>query len=300
MNVQEGTVRRVCAVPLVWLAALFLGGSSVSAQTPPVDNENKRREPFRMIGNIHWVGHSQVGAFLLTTPEGHILMDSTSTSDWPWVRENIEKLGFKIRDIKVLLNSHPHEEHMGGMAMFKELTRAKLIVSEATAAEMAVGGRTDFREDGSEQYRPVKADRTVRDRETITFGGVTLTAHVTPGHTRGGTTWTTELEDAGRKYNVVFLSGMAPAGIDRAPLLNNAKYPEIKEDFEGAFRRLKSLPCDVFLYPRAPTIKLDQKQARLNKGETPNPFIDPEGCRAYIAEYEKRFHDQLTQELGTR
>lgn len=300
MKRQQGAVRRLCALPLVCLGVLFLAAANLVAQAPPVNNENEQRAPFRMIGNIHWVGHSQVGAFLLTTPEGHILMDSTSTSDWPWVRENIEKLGFKIGDIKILLNSHPHEEHMGGMAMFKELTGAKLIVSEATAAEMAVGGRTDFREDGSEQYKPVKADRTVRDRESITFGGLTLTAHITPGHTRGGTTWTMELDEAGKKYNVVFMSGMAPAGVDRAPLLNNRKYPQIKEDFESAFRRLKSLPCDVFLYPRAPTIKLDEKQARLNKGETPNPFIDPEGCRGYIAEYEKRFHDQLNQERAAR
>lgn len=271
-----------------------------AGQTSPPDNNNVKREPFRMIGNIHWVGHSQVGAFLITTSEGHILMDSTSTKDWPWVRENIEKLGFKMRDIKILLNSHPHEEHMGGMAMMKELTGAKLIVSEPTAAEMAVGGRTDFREDGSEQYKPVKADQTVRHGETIGFGGITLTAHLTPGHTRGGTTWTMEVEDGGKRYNAVFLSGMSPAGVDRAPLLKNTKYPGIKSDFELAFKRLEALRCDVFLYPRAPTIKLDEKQARLNKGEQPNPFIDPEGCRAYLVEYQKRFQDQLKQELGGR
>ncbi|MEO5895539.1 MAG: subclass B3 metallo-beta-lactamase [Vicinamibacterales bacterium] len=270
------------------------------AQTPPVDNNNVKREPFRMIGNIYWVGHSQVGSFLVKTPAGLILIDSTSTKDWPWVRENIEKLGFIVKDVKILLNLHTHEEHMGGMARMKELTGAKLIVSEASAAEMAVGGRTDFREDGSQQYTPVKADQTVRDGERITLGGLTLTAHLTPGHSRGATTWTMDVEDGGKTYHTVFISGMSPAGIERATLLNNKKYPNIKEDFELAFTRLKSLPCDVWLYPRAPTIKLDEKQARLNKGEKPNPFVDPKGCQAYIAEYEKRFHDQLKQETGGR
>lgn len=287
-------------ISFVVVTAVLLAGPMAFAQRPRVNNDNVKREPFRMIGNIHWVGHSQVGAFLLTTPAGLILIDSTSTNDWPWVRENIEKLGFSVRDIKILLNLHPHEEHMGGMARFKALTGAKLIVSEATAAEMAVGGRTDFREDGSEQYTPVKADQTVRDGETITFGGLNLTAHLTPGHSRGGTTWTMDVEEGGKTYHAVFLSGMSPAGIERATLLHNVKYPNIKEDFEMSFRRLKSLPCDVFLYPRAPTIKLNEKQARLNRGESPNPFVDPGGCRAYIAEYEKRFQDQLKQETSAR
>jgi metallo-beta-lactamase class B len=294
------SVRSMALWPVVALAIGALAGSPAFAQTPPVDNNNVKREPFRMIGNIHWVGHSQVGSFLLTTPAGHILIDSTSTKDWPWVRENIEKLGFKVGDIKILLNLHPHEEHVGGMAKFKALTGAKLILSEAAASEMAVGGRTDFREDGSEQYTPVKADQTVRDGETITLGGLALTAHLTPGHSRGGTTWTMDVEDGGKTYHAVFLSGMSPAGIERATLLNNPKYPNIKADFEMSFRRLKSLPCDVFLYPRAPTIKLNQKQARLNRGETPNPFVDPKGCRAYIDEYEKRFLDQLKQETSGR
>ncbi len=281
------------------VAVLFLAGTSLLAQQtipPRADNRNEKQEPFRMIGNIYWVGHTQVGAFLITTPEGHILMDTTSTEQAHWVRENIEKLGFSMKDIKIMLNSHPHEEHMGGFAMFKELTGAKLIASKLTADELAVGGRTDFREDGSEQYTPVKADQTISEGETVQFGGVTLTAHLTPGHTKGCTTWSMELEEGGEKYNVVFFCGMATAGIDRAPLLNNPKYPNIVEDYQGSFRLLKTLPCDVFLYPRATTIKLHEKRQRLNQGEKPNPFVDPAGCRGYIDEYETLFENLLAEQ----
>ena len=280
-------------------AAVFLSVATPAlAQTPPPDNNNVKREPFRMIGNIYWVGHSQVGSFLITTPQGHILMDSTNAEEWSWVRDNIEKLGFKLTDVKILLNSHTHEEHMGGTAKLKELTGAKLMVSEASASEMAVGGRTDFREDGRQLYTPVKADRILRNGDTVELGGVKMTAYLTPGHAKGATTWTMQVEEDGKKYNAVFLSGMSPAGIERAPILNSPKYPNQKADFELSYQRLKSLPCDVFLYARAPTIKLDEKKARLDRGEKPNPFIDPAGCKAYIAEYEKRFQDQLKEELA--
>ena len=286
------------------VAGIFLTGASLLAQQqtipPRADNYNEKKEPFRMIGNIYWVGHTQVGAFLITTPQGHILMDTTSTEQSHWVREYIEKLGHDMKDIKIMLNSHPHEEHMGGFAMFKELTGAKVITSKLTADEMTVGGRTDFREDGSEQYTPVLTDQTVADGEKVQFGGVTLTAHLTPGHTKGCTTWTTVVEENGQKYNVVFFCGMATAGIDRAPLLNNPKYPNIVEDYQNSFRLLKTLPCDVFLYPRATTIKLHEKQNRLNQGEKPNPFVDPAGCRGYIDEYETLFSDLLAEQRATQ
>lgn len=290
---------RISRLGRTTVAVLFLAGTSLLAQQtipPRADNQNEKQEPFRMIGNIYWVGHTQIGAFLITTPEGHILMDTTSTEQSHWARENIEKLGFSMKDIKIMLNSHPHAEHMGGFAMFKELTGAKLIASKLTADELAVGGRTDFREDGSEQYTPVKADQIIGDGETVQFGGVTLTARLTPGHTKGCTTWTMELEEDGKKYNVVFFCGMATAGIDRAPLLNNPKYPNIVEDYQGSFRLLKTLRCDVFLYPRATTIQLHEKRQRLNQGEKPNPFVDPAGCRGYIDEYETLFENLLAEQ----
>jgi metallo-beta-lactamase class B len=284
--------------------ALLGAGPRLRAQTDAYvaparpDNTNVKRDPAKLIGNIYWVGHSEVGSFLITTPQGHILMDTTSAEEWPWVRENIEKLGYKMSDVKILINSHPHAEHIGGMAMVKQLTGAKLITSVETAADMSSGGRNDFREDGSEQYTPVKPDQTVPDGGKVEFGGVTLTAHITPGHTKGCTTWTTTVDDGGQKRDVVFVCGVANHGIERATILNNERYPNMRQDFEKAFRVLRSLNCEVFLYVRATTIHLDEKLAKLKSGATTNPFIDPQGCKGYIDEYEARYLDQLKYELA--
>jgi metallo-beta-lactamase class B len=264
------------------------------------NNENHKKDPFRMIGNIWWVGHSQVGSFLIKTSAGYIMMDTTSTKEAPWVRENLEKMKINPRDIKILINSHTHEEHMGGFPMFKELTGGSITMSKPAADEVATGGRTDFREDGSEQYKPFKTDKIVNDGDKVTLGDVTLTAHLTPGHTKGCTTWTTTVQEDGKTYNVVFFCGMATAGIDRAPLFDNPKYPNIIADYQKTFQTLRSLPCDVWFYPRATTLRLQEKEDRLKKGEKPNPFVDPKGCQWYIDEYEYEFTDQLSQQLRVR
>ena len=303
--------RRFVARAGAMIAGLCLAVGAADAQPPAAaipqvtipdrpDNTNVPRDPTRLIGNIHWVGHSQVGAFLLKTSQGHILIDSTSTEHWPWVRTNLEKLGVKPRDIKILLNLHAHQEHMGGFAMMKELTGATVVLSRATAEEVATGGRTDFRENGSEQYKPFRADRIVEDGGTVTLGDVTLTAHLTPGHSKGATTWTMTVQEDGTTYNVVFMGGMAVPGIDRSPLLDNQKYPNVVADYQRSFAKLRSLPCDVWLYPRATTIRLDEKLKRLAGGMKPNPFVDPVGCQWYIDQYESEFADQLAQQLRAR
>ena len=293
------------------IAGLCLAAGTAVAQTPATaapkvtipdrpDNVNVPRDPMRMIGNIYWVGHSQVGAFLLKTSQGYILIDSTSTELWPRVRTNLEKLGVKPTDIKIMLNLHAHQEHMGGFAMMKELTGATIVLSRQSADEVATGGRTDFRENGSEQYKPFKADRIVEDGGTVTLGEVTLTAHLTPGHSKGTTTWTTTVQEDGTTYNVVFIGGMAVPGIDRSPLLDNARYPNVVADYQRSFAKLRALPCDVWLYPRATTIRLDEKLKRLAGGVKPNPFVDPVGCQWYIDYYEYQFADQLAQQLRER
>ena len=303
---------RIVARAVGLIAGLALAAGTAIAQQPPAaaapqvtiperpDNVNIPRAPAHLIGNIHWVGHSQVGAFLLKTSQGYILIDSTSTEQWPWVRANLEKLGIKPRDIKIMLNLHAHQEHMGGFAMMKELTGATIVLSRASADEVATGGRTDFRENGSELYKPFKADRIVEDGGTVTLGEVTLTAHLTPGHSKGTTTWTTRVEEAGKTYNVVFMGGMAVPGIDRSPLLDNPRYPNVVADYQRSFAKLRALPCDVWFYPRATTIRLDEKLKRLAAGVKPNPFIDPVGCQWYIDYYEYEFADQLAQQLRAR
>jgi metallo-beta-lactamase class B len=247
-----------------------------------------------LIGNIYWVGLSDQASFLMTTPDGNILLDTTSAETAPWVQENIEKLGFKMKDIKIIMTTHPHGPHVGGFVMFKELTGAVIVAPARDAYLLEDGGRSDPDAGRDEDvFPPVKPDRVVGDGETVSLGGFTLVSHFTPGHTKGCTTWTTVVEDGGKKYNVVF---MCPPSI-QANLVNNPKYPNREEDFAKAFQVLKSLPCDVFLTTRSTIFKREAKQMRLEAGEQPNPFIDPKGCRDVIVDYEQRFHALQAKEL---
>lgn len=266
------------------------------------DNEGQtRREPINLIDNVWWVGHSEVGSFLITTPEGHFLVDSTSPEQVSWTVESIVKAGFHLDDIKYILNSHPHEEHIGGLAALKRLIpHAKIITSKATADVLATGGKSDFRNmldpEGAMYFEPVKVDGTIGHEESISLGGETLTAHLTPGHTTGTTTWSFKVRDKnGKEYNTVMMGGMSASGIERGPLLKNELYPEVAEDFANSFAYLENMQCDVYLYARASSINLDDKLAR-HAQAADSPFIDPEGCAWYIEYYKLRYEKQLEEE----
>lgn len=271
--------------------------------TNRVDNTNQtRREAVHIIDNIWWVGHSAVGAFLITSPEGHILIDTTSTELASWTVESIVNAGFALEDIRYLLNTHPHEEHMGGIALFRKLLpHATLLASKESAEVMATGGKTDFRyiaeRDETDLFEPFVVDELIYHGDEVRLGDITVVAHLTPGHTEGTTTWTTTVNENGRDYDVVIFGGMSASGADRAPLIGNQLYPEIAEDFERSFEYLRGLECDVYLYPRAATIGLDEKlKKRAASADVGNPFVDPEGCQHYIDFYEERYLKQLNEE----
>ena len=273
--------------------------------TTRVDNTNQtRRDAVRIIDNIWWVGHSAVGAFLITSSDGHILIDTTSTELAPWTVESIVNAGFELGDIRYLLNTHPHEEHMGGMALFRKLLpNATLLASKETAEVMATGGKTDFRyiveRDETDLFEPFVVDEIIRHGDVIHVGDISLVAHLTPGHTEGTTTWTTTVSENGRDYDVVIFGGMSASGAYRVPLIGNEFYPEIAEDFVSSFEYLQTLNCDVFLYPRAKSIELDEKlEKRGESGNRGNPFVDPEGCQNYIDFYEERYLKQLNEEMA--
>ncbi len=268
--------------------------------------DQTRREPIRIIDNVWWVGHSAVGAILITSDEGHILIDTTSTELAPWTVESIVNAGYQLEDIRYILNTHPHEEHMGGTALFKKLIPdAMLLASKETAEVMATGGKTDFRyiveRDETDLFEPIQVDGLVNHLDRITVGDTTVVAHLTPGHTEGTTTWTTTVTEDGRDYEVVIYGGMSASGADRAPVLENPYYPEIGADFQASFDYLRKLPCDVYLYPRAISIELDEKLAARDRDpDGKNPFIDPEGCKHYVDFYEERFLKQLEEERQAR
>jgi metallo-beta-lactamase class B len=270
------------------------------------DNVNHRRDPVRLIDNIWWVGHSQVGSYLITTPDGHILFDTTSTEEVSWVVENIVKAGFHLDDIKYIINSHPHEEHIGGLAALQRLLpHARIITSRETADVLATGGKSDFRNifdtEGARFFEPVKVDDTIDHQEILSLGGTTLTAHLTPGHTTGTTTWSLKVTDKGKRYDAVIMGGVSASGMVRAPLFGNELYPDIKEDFEESFRYLKSMNCDIYLEARSISIKLDEKLAKIKTGNYDvSPFVDPAECANYIEFYEKRFLKQVADESAAK
>jgi metallo-beta-lactamase class B len=278
---------------------LFANAALVQPQADPTSRSwNQPVEPYRIAGNLYYVGASDITSFLIATPEGHIILDSGFEETVPIIRENLKKLGFKIADVKILINTHAHYDHAGGMATLKELTGAKLAVSEKDAALLARGGTGDPQIGDRFPFRPVQADRILRDGDQVSLGGTSLTARLTPGHTPGCTTWTMKVEEGGASRDVVFLCSTSI--LPGVTLTSNERYPEMAEDFARTFQVLKSLPCDVFLAAHAFFYNGLGKAEKLRAGAKENPFIDPQGYRDFVALGEKRYREQLEKERRAR
>jgi metallo-beta-lactamase class B len=275
------TRRRVLVLLLVLAAAgmVFLGRSL---------NATKRggqgpAEPFRIAGNFYYVGATDVAAFLITGPEGHIVLDGGYPSTAPMIMASIAKLGFDIKDVKVLLNSEPHPDHAGGLGVIQQASGAELWASEASAFSLASGG------DDPDGILPLRAlvwigllgypamrvDHRFKDGDTIRVGPNALTAHVTGGHTRGCTSWSFKVRDGERELNVVSV-----CDLNRSAVL---QYPEQAADLERSFRVLRSLPVDIWVTCHARWWGRYRKFVASTTAQDPvEPFIDPEGYRAFI------------------
>ena len=281
----------------ILLPLVLASPALVQPQADPTSRSwNQPVEPYRIAGNLYYVGASDITSFLIATPEGHILLDGGFVETAPMIEANIQKLGFKLEDVKILLGSHAHFDHAGGLAELKARTGAKFAASERDAPLLARGGKGDFYFGDKGPFPPIQADRILHDGDTVALGGTTLTAHLTPGHTMGNTTWTMKAKEGDRTYDVVF----APSAtiLSGVKLTNNPKYPEIAEDYAKTFRILKSLPCDVFLSSHAAFYDGLAKADRLRKGAKENPFVDPRGYKAYVAGMEKKYQEQLRRERG--
>lgn len=261
-------------------------------------NRNEPFPPYRIIGNLYSVGASDIASFLITTPRGDILINSGYEETVPIIRAGIENLGFHLNDVKILLASHAHNDHVAGLATLRALTGAKVMIMDADVYEISTGGKGDFRFEGIYSWKPCKVDRVLHDGEQVSLGGMTLTAHRTPGHTKGNTTWTFPVTDGGKKYDVVIVGSTSiNPGVH---LVNNAKYPNIAEDYAYTFRLLRALSCDVFLGAHTGMYDGPEKYRRLKNGERPNPFIDPAGYRKYIDESEATYRAQLARERAAK
>lgn len=283
-----------CLVGLLFIGSFFIQWRNVKGQADETFRSwNQPVKPFRIIGNIYYVGASEVTSFLITTPDGHILLDSGFPETVPQIEQNIIALGIRLEDVKFLINSHAHYDHAGGLAELKELTKAKLLASESDAALLANGGKGDFSFGDRLSYKPVKADRILRDGENVKLGGTVLTAHLTPGHTKGCTTWTMNVSDNGKNYNVVFVGSTSVPGYK---LIDNAEYPNIVADYKQTFRRMKKLPADVFLASHGNFFGLQEKIKLLAQNSNQNPFVDPKGYKDFLKRTEKEFRAQLKKQ----
>jgi metallo-beta-lactamase class B len=281
--------------------ALAVAACAPALQPVPADMVDMNHDvaPYRVIDNIYYVGSNEVAQFLITTPAGHFLLDGGFEASVPRLRQEISALGFRFEDVKYLLTSHAHIDHQQGDARVRALTGAQVVASARDAEILAAGGKGDPAYDGVFSWPPCPVDRVVADGESVSLGGTMLTAHLTPGHTRGAVTWTMqvaapEARPGAAKLDVVFFPS---AGInDGVRLVGNVRYPEIAADFEHSFAVWKALPCDVFLGVHGSFFDMDRKRARQLEGVTPNPFIDPGGYRRFVARAEGRFREQLASE----
>jgi metallo-beta-lactamase class B len=285
----------------LWLRSAFLllfldASLQLVAQKPfEIPGWTKPVAPFRIAGNLYYVGSEDLAAYLLVTPQGDILINSNLESSVPQIKHSIETLGFKLTDVKILLLSHAHFDHCAGSAALLKLTGAKYYVMDADVSVVESGGKTDFAyaDQPDFHFPPVKVDRILHDGDTVSLGGTVLTAHLTPGHTRGNTTWTLNETEAGRLLHTVIIG--SPNVNTGYTLVGNKAYPAIADDYKRGFAVLHSLQCDLFLGAHGGYFDLLTKLPRYQAGSH-DVFIDPAGYKAYVDEREHAFQTELARQ----
>jgi len=271
------------------VAGLWLG-SNADAQHSALWREwNRPVAPFRIAGPLYYVGMANVTSLLVTTSQGHILVDGDFAESAGRILDNVRALGFKPEDIRILLSTHAHTDHAGGLAEIKARTGARLYAGAADAPLLARGGKGDFAFGDELAFPPVSVDVPVKDGQRVELGGITVRAIATPGHTMGCTSWAFTIDDGGTPLRVLMVGGTSAPGYK---LVNNEKYPAIVSDYEQTFEKLKGEAVDLFLEGHGFSFGLEEKMARQRS------FVDPEGYRARVAEAERAFHEELEKQRG--
>jgi len=243
--------------------------------------------PHKVMDNVYYVGTTMLSSYLITTPEGHILLSSNYEASVPVIQAGVEQLGFNFKDIKILISGHAHPDHIEGDALVKELTGAEVVVGRLEVPDVQAfkhpKGKT----------QPI--DRIVDEGETVSLGGMTLTAHVLPGHTKGCVAWSMPMTEAGKSYYGFFECSLNGQFLK---YVGNTDYPGIVDDMRGSYQKAKTFPVEVFLSSHGVFYGLDAKYEKLQarKPGDPNPFIDPSGYQSHVAEFEKIFLDTLAKQ----
>ena len=270
-----------------------------SAEPAPLDGFarsgrwNEPFAPFTIIGNIHYVGTVGVSAFLITTPDGHILIDGILAQSVPQIIKNIETLGFDIRDVKILLNSHAHIDHAGGLAGLQRASGAAMIASAADRPTLEAGA-IGFGPTKDMPFPPIRVDRVVGDGGRVTLGGISLTAHLTPGHTQGCTSWSMPVKGAdGARHTAIFHCSSTVAGQSLHP----ESWPGMIAAYRKSFARFRTLKADVLLAAHGNFFDLESKRTKQLAGD-PNAFVDPDALQRLNASMERAFEAELKDQTG--
>jgi metallo-beta-lactamase class B len=289
-------MRAIAAAVLCFIALT----SGVSAQSVTdflktvMANWTKPTEPFRVIGDIYYVGTNGLAVYLITTPQGHILIDTGLPEVTGQIRDSIRKLGFKVEDIKFILNTQAHLDHTGGFAELKNESGAQLVVGERDKP-LIEGGYYPGQENTPElKFPPARVDRAVKDGDTVSIGDVTITAHDTPGHTPGCTSWTMNVKDGTDTRSVIFFCS---ASIALNKLVSNPTYPGIVEDYRKTFAWARGVKADVLLAPHPEMYGMEEKRGKIAAG-APNPFVKPGEFNDYLAGLEKAFDAGLAKQTA--
>jgi metallo-beta-lactamase class B len=282
------------------IASLRLPAQQHTTAAPRLDTStwNDPMPPFRVAGPIHYVGTRELGAFLFVTPNGHILLDGGLPSSASIIERSIRTLGHDPKDIRVLLISQAHFDHVGSLAHFKRASGARVEIMQGDDTLVEDGGKSDYllAHDPAYHFEPVKVDRVLRDGDVVSLGGVRLTARRTPGHTPGCTTWITEVDEAGKSYRVVFAGSTTVNPGTR--LVDRPSYPGIADDFRRTFRILERLQPDIFLAAHGGFFGLVEKHARLATDGV-QAFVDPDGYRELISARKRAFDDLVAKETAS-
>ncbi len=278
-------------------AALFLSlGVTAQAQIPEPNVTNPDRitayPPVRVIGNLYYVGTRDLASFLITTDEGHILINSGYASSVPMIRDSIEALGFDIEDIEIITTAHAHNDHVGGLAELKHLSGAETHMHGGDVPILISGGDDDYRYPGGRGllFEPIAVDHMINDGDTIELGSTVLTVHLHAGHTKGAISFSMEVEEGGRSYNVL-LANMGTVN-DNVNLTYMPGYPEIVDDYEKTFADQKAMNPDIWLASHAGQFNMHDKY-QPGMAYSPNNFFDPEGWHSKVADYEAAFRARI-------
>lgn len=254
---------------------------------------NEPFEPFNVIGNIYYVGTAGVSSFLIATPQGHFLLDGILPQSAPQIASNIAALGFDVRDVRYLLNSHAHIDHAGGLAGLQRASGATLVASAADQPVLEAGD-IGYGPSAGMRFPPVRVDRVIGDGERLTLGGVTLTAHLTPGHTAGCTSWSMQVVGAdGARHTAFFHCSATVAGQSLVP----ESYPGMVEAYRATFAAVRRMEADLFLANHDNFFGLPEKRARQQAGNA-NAFVDPGELHAFNARLEAAFEQELARQAG--